>query len=211
MEGIGVKSHFQISNFDRLLVPRKSSTSPRKFKSRRTASTATRNKELQTVGMFSGGYNPPVLSAYPEPQFQPAPPGRQQRPPTYYDPQPPPPPQQIYPRETPYYRSSNHPGQPLRDPSGRQFQVIYYDPNNPDIRPPAPPRAPPLAPVALPPHPASYIEMPSGSNQFRPGDNYTVVAVEENNYRSPARPRVSYEYRGGYNDYQRGYGGQYPY
>lgn len=154
--------------------------------------------------MFSGGYSPSLV--YPDPQYQPAPPERSQRP-TYYDQQPPP--RQIYPREEPYYRSSNLPAQPFRDPPTRKFQVVYYDPNDPNFRPPAQPRAP--APVALPLPQAPYIEMPSSSSQIRPGDNYTVVAVEESNYRSPARPRVNYEYRGGYNDYQRGYGGHYPY
>lgn len=105
--------------------------------------------------------------------------------------------QQVQPQEVQYFRSCNAPAPPAAAPPTREVRVIYYNPADPYALPPAPPRGPP-APETLPSPRPSYIDMPSaGANQFRPGDTYKVVAVEENQYQAPAPPRVTYEYRGG--------------
>lgn len=128
--------------------------------------------------------------------------------PRAYD--PPPQHQLIYPREEQVYRACNQPPAPpppaAPQPSTREVKIIYYvpgQPGDPNFLPPAPPALPAPVPmvVRVPAAPrSSYIEMPAssggeGSNQFRQGDTFRVVAVEENRY--SAQP---YRYPGGYFD-----------
>lgn len=107
--------------------------------------------------------------------------------------------QLIYPQAEQVYRACNQPpappAAPAPQPSTREVKVIYYVPGDPNFLPPAPPAPAPVAALPAAPRP-SYVEMPASgsSNQFREGDTYRVVAIQENSYKA----QQPYRYPGGY-------------